>query len=66
MATLEQLQAVAPYERAYPFANYLRGLVYLGMKEGPEAAAEFQKILDHPGSNWLHESPERTKLCWLY
>jgi eukaryotic-like serine/threonine-protein kinase len=28
---------------------YLRGLAYLQMKQGPAAAAEFQRILDHPG-----------------
>jgi len=28
---------------------YLRGEVYLGAKQGTAAAAEFQKILDHPG-----------------
>jgi DNA-binding winged helix-turn-helix (wHTH) protein/tetratricopeptide (TPR) repeat protein len=49
---IELLQAVAPYERAYPFANYLRGLAYLRVHKGTEAAAEFQKILDHRGANW--------------
>jgi eukaryotic-like serine/threonine-protein kinase len=28
---------------------YLRGLAYLQLKQGSQAAAEFQKILDHPG-----------------
>jgi serine/threonine protein kinase/tetratricopeptide (TPR) repeat protein len=28
---------------------YLRGLAYLQMKQGPAAAGEFQRILDHPG-----------------
>jgi tetratricopeptide (TPR) repeat protein len=28
---------------------YVRGLVYLRMKDGEKAAAEFQKILDHRG-----------------
>ncbi len=32
---------------AYP--NYYRGLAYLQLKQGKEAAAEFQKILDHRG-----------------
>jgi hypothetical protein len=31
---------------------YLRGLAYLGLREGAEAAAEFEKILDHKGANW--------------
>jgi serine/threonine protein kinase/tetratricopeptide (TPR) repeat protein len=30
-------------------SSYLRGLAFLQMKSGREAAAEFQKILDHPG-----------------
>ncbi len=29
---------------------YVRGEVYLAAKNGPAAAAEFQKILDHPGA----------------
>jgi serine/threonine protein kinase/tetratricopeptide (TPR) repeat protein len=28
---------------------YLRGLAYLQLKEGSQAVAEFQKIIDHPG-----------------
>jgi eukaryotic-like serine/threonine-protein kinase len=28
---------------------YLRGMAYLAAKRGAEAAAEFQKIMDHPG-----------------
>jgi hypothetical protein len=31
---------------------YLRGLAYLGQRKGAEAAAEFEKILDHKGANW--------------
>lgn len=41
-----------PYERAYPDAVYVRGLVYLHMKKGAEAAAEFRKIADHEGASW--------------
>ncbi len=29
--------------------TYARGLAYLQLRKGPEAAAEFQKILDNPG-----------------
>ena len=29
--------------------NYIRGQIFLKGKSGKEAAAEFQKILDHPG-----------------
>jgi DNA-binding winged helix-turn-helix (wHTH) protein/tetratricopeptide (TPR) repeat protein len=49
---IELLEAVAPYERAYPVSNYFRGLAYLRLRKGTEAAAEFQKILDHRGANW--------------
>ena len=49
---VELLAAVSPYERAYPEALYLRGLGYLRLRKGAEAAAEFQKIADHKGANW--------------
>jgi eukaryotic-like serine/threonine-protein kinase len=48
----ELLASAAPYERAYPEAIYLRGLAYLRLHKGAEAAAEFQKILDHKGASW--------------
>ncbi len=47
---LEQLQAAARYEAVAEFwPQYLRGQAYLKLKRGAEAAAEFQKILDHRG-----------------
>ncbi len=49
---VELLRSAAPYERAYTFAVYLRGLAYLRARRGQEAAVEFQKILDHKGANW--------------
>jgi predicted Zn-dependent protease len=49
---VELLQSAAPYERAHVSAVYLRGLAYLRARKGSEAAAEFQKILDHKGANW--------------
>jgi tetratricopeptide (TPR) repeat protein len=49
---VELLASASPYERAYPEAVYLRGLAYLRLHKGPEAAAEFQKILDHKGASW--------------
>ena len=49
---VELLASASPYERAYPEAVYLRGLAYLRLKKGAEAAAEFQKIQDHKGANW--------------
>jgi len=54
---IEVLAAAAPYELGsivetlnfvlYPV--FLRGEAYLAAKQGTPAAAEFQKILDHPG-----------------
>jgi eukaryotic-like serine/threonine-protein kinase len=49
---VELLASASPYERAHPEAVYLRGLAYLDLRKGPEAAAEFKKILDHKGANW--------------
>jgi tetratricopeptide (TPR) repeat protein/predicted Ser/Thr protein kinase len=49
---LELLASASPYERAYPEAVYLRGLAYLRLREGVEAATEFQNILDHKGASW--------------
>jgi hypothetical protein len=55
---IEALQSATPYELStcttlysfvcgYPI--YVRGEAYLAGGQGNEAAAEFQKILDHPG-----------------
>jgi tetratricopeptide (TPR) repeat protein len=49
---VELLASASPYERAYPEAVYLRGLAYLRLQKGVEAAAEFRKILDHKGASW--------------
>ncbi len=49
---VELLASAAPYERAYPEVVYLRGLAYLRLRKGAEAAAEFRKILDHKGASW--------------
>jgi serine/threonine protein kinase/tetratricopeptide (TPR) repeat protein len=60
---LEMTQAATPYELAVPgtsyftgasffgalYPIYVRGLAYSRMGRHREAAAEFQKILDHPG-----------------
>jgi serine/threonine protein kinase/Flp pilus assembly protein TadD len=47
---VERLQATLPYEAAAEFwPQYLRGQAYLKLRRGTEAAAEFQKILDHRG-----------------
>jgi hypothetical protein len=61
---LELLRPAATYEFAEPgvsfdgaggggfgamYPTYLRGKAYLALHKGADAAAEFQKILDHPG-----------------
>jgi len=54
---IEALAATAPYELGNPSQNlnfylypiYVRGEAYLAMRQGTAAAAEFQKIIDHPG-----------------
>jgi eukaryotic-like serine/threonine-protein kinase len=49
---IELLEATSPYELS-PVADlypvYLRGLAFLQLRRGNDAATEFQKILDHPG-----------------
>ena len=59
LEALHSLEAAAPYELGLPamgFYNwpnlypvYVRGEAYLAAHQGREAAAEFQKILDHRG-----------------
>jgi eukaryotic-like serine/threonine-protein kinase len=49
---VELLASASPYERSYLGAVYLRGLAYLRLHKGAEAAAEFHKIVDHKGANW--------------
>ena len=56
---LEMLRAATPYELGlatggasfltYLYPVYVRGAAYLGAQNGAQAAAEFQKILDHRG-----------------
>jgi eukaryotic-like serine/threonine-protein kinase len=51
---VDLLEGVKRYEAAAQFwPQYQRGLAYLKLKRGPEAAAEFQKILDHRGQDAL-------------
>ena len=52
--TIVDLEAAAPYELGsaainYLYPAYLRGQAYLLAHNGPAAAAEFQKLLDHRG-----------------
>ena len=49
---IELLSITSPYEfglKAHGWPSYVRGLAYLRAQKGPEAAAEFQKVLDHRG-----------------
>jgi predicted Zn-dependent protease len=55
---LDTLKAAAPYELADPvtvyqfgmlYPVYLRGEAYLQARQGQQAAAEFQRIIDHRG-----------------
>jgi tetratricopeptide (TPR) repeat protein len=61
---IEVLRPAATYEFAQPgisfygaggvafgamYPTYFRGMSYLALRKGAEAAAEFQKILEHPG-----------------
>jgi serine/threonine protein kinase/tetratricopeptide (TPR) repeat protein len=60
---LEMTKASAPYDLAIPgtayftgasfigalYPVYVRGLAYSGLRRPSDAAAEFRKILDHPG-----------------
>jgi len=58
---IDLLQVAEPYELGdlpmppnalYP--AYVRGLAYLQLGHGKQAAAEFQKVIDHPGVVLLH------------
>lgn len=55
---IDELRLAIPDELGTPTVSsmslnlypvYVRGLAYLAIGQGPEAAAEFQKIIDHPG-----------------
>ena len=48
-AAIEILRTRERFERFNPFLSYLRGLIYLKLKAGKEAAAEFQKVAARPG-----------------
>jgi len=53
-AALAPLEKMRPYEFGIavgPWPVYDRGRAYLKMKKGQEAAAEFQRVLDHRGAD---------------
>jgi eukaryotic-like serine/threonine-protein kinase len=55
---LQLLESVRRYDLGLivgAYNNYLRGSTYLDLKRGQEAAAEFQKIIDHRGVNPMSE-----------
>jgi serine/threonine protein kinase/Tfp pilus assembly protein PilF len=53
---IQLLETTRPYQgAAHSQIAYLRGQAYLGQQKGADAAAEFQKILDHRG--WQPTSP---------
>ena len=69
------LEPSLPYELGEPppgmstmYPAYIRGLAYLGQKNGPAGAAEFQKFLDHPVvvRNFLLGSLARLQLGRAY
>jgi hypothetical protein len=50
------------------YPAYIRGLAYLAQRNGPAAAAEFQKFLDHTGivQNFLLGSLAHLQLARAY
>jgi tetratricopeptide (TPR) repeat protein len=68
---IELLEVTAPYElgdallSGHMYPVYLRGEAYLKLGRGREAAAEFQKVLDHPGvvSNFVTGALARLQLA---
>jgi eukaryotic-like serine/threonine-protein kinase len=56
-AAIEALRRAVPYDLAsdsYGLTLYYRGLAYLELKSGKEAASQFQKILDNHGLVTTH------------
>jgi DNA-binding winged helix-turn-helix (wHTH) protein/tetratricopeptide (TPR) repeat protein len=45
---VKELEISRPYELMLPQLIQVRGLAYLALKDGPHAAAEFQKLIDNP------------------
>jgi tetratricopeptide (TPR) repeat protein len=66
---IDLLRVTEPYELAdlgmppnalYP--AYVRGLAYLQLRQGQQAAAEFKKLIDHPGVAQLHHQGALARL----
>ncbi|HXJ90620.1 MAG TPA: protein kinase [Candidatus Binatia bacterium] len=63
---IQSLRSAQPYENGigqFPLPAYIRGLAYLQAKRGAEAAAEFQRIVDHPGVAPVAPEHSLAKLC---
>jgi tetratricopeptide (TPR) repeat protein len=59
-AAIDLLRGTAKYELAftglfdYVYPAYIRGLAYVELGDGQSAAAQFQKVIDHPGISVRH------------
>jgi tetratricopeptide (TPR) repeat protein len=49
---VELLESTRPYEAGENVSSYLRGLAYLELRKGSEAAAEFQQVLKKVNTNF--------------
>jgi serine/threonine protein kinase/tetratricopeptide (TPR) repeat protein len=49
---IELLATATPYERAFSEVTYLRGVAFLMLGRGADAAAAFRRILDEKGTAW--------------
>ncbi len=68
-AAIELLRATTKYELSWNIESfdflypaYVRGQAYLALGDGRSAAAEFQKLIDHPGLINYHVTGP---LAWL-
>jgi len=67
-AAIELLRPATKYELSftqsfdYLYPAYIRGQAYLALGDGRSAAAEFQKLIDHPGLTLYHVTGP---LSWL-
>ena len=50
ITAIEELRVAEPFDLADLRIPYLRAQAYLASGQGPAAAAEFKKVLDHRGS----------------
>jgi len=68
VAVIDLLRGTAKYDLAWTnsfdfvYPAYIRGLAYLKLGDGRSAAAQFQKLIDHPGLTVKHVTGP---LAWL-